>query len=129
MDGLRADETRELPCLAADDDALGDQRLRVEAAGGVEPEEAVVVDEADEEPDLVHVAGEHDLLALAVEAALLEGDEVAHRVDVHLVDEGLELTLADRADLVLESGRGEGFGQLLEQVHRSGLPSRWKPGW
>ncbi len=117
VDGLGADQSDELPGLAHDHHALGDQGLRVEAAAGIEAQEAIFVDEADEETDFVHVSGEHDLLPVLLQRALLQRDEVAHRIDFDLVHERFEFAPADVPDRSLETGRGDGFGQFLQKIH------------
>ena len=60
VDRLLADHAADLALVAADDDPLADQVLRVPAADRPEPEEALVVDVADEEADLVDVADDRD---------------------------------------------------------------------
>ncbi len=117
VDRLGADQADQLLRLAHDHHALGDEGLRVEAAGGIQAEEAVVVDEADQEADLVHVTGQHDLLLALFERPALDGDEVPHRVHLDLVHDGLEFTAADVPDLSLETGRGDRFGQFLQEFH------------
>ena len=57
--GQRADHARQRPFRGMHHDALGQQHLRIHAADGVDPQEAVVVDEAHHQPDLVAVAFEH----------------------------------------------------------------------
>ena len=60
VDRLLADHAGDLAVVAADDHPLADEVLRVPAADRAEPEEALVVDVADEQADLVDVADDGD---------------------------------------------------------------------
>jgi hypothetical protein len=59
-----------------EDHALGNDVIEVDAADVGEAEEAVGVDVADHEADLVHMGGDHHLGSLAP----LDGDQVAQGV-------------------------------------------------
>src|SRR5690606_8035626 len=61
VDGLAAHDAHDL-FAAVDDDALGGERLRIEAPERVEAHEAFVVDMGDDKADLIHVRGHHDAL-------------------------------------------------------------------
>jgi hypothetical protein len=82
---------------AMDEYTLRDQRARVEAADRLQAEEPVVVDMGDEEPDLVHVGGDHDARAIAA----LGADDAAQSIDPQVVDEGAQLVGDERPHLVL----------------------------
>ena len=76
VDRLAADDTRYEPFAAADLDPLADQDLRVPAADRGEPEEALLVDVGDDEPDLVDVADDGEQRCLLADA----GDRGAEAV-------------------------------------------------
>ncbi len=64
-------------------DALRNEVARVEAAKRLQPDRPVFVDTPHDEPDLVHMGGEHDPGL----AAAFASDDVAERVDVDFVDQ------------------------------------------
>ena len=101
----------------------------VEAADRVDPQEALVIDEGDQEADLVHMTEEHDprrpivlallgfrRLALAGGSRLTAADEAAHGIDLHLVEQTGDLCLDQVADAALVSGHTGRFAQALEPV-------------
>ena len=72
----------------------GEQGARIEAAQRLHPQKALVVDEAHQKADLVHVGAEHHAFAGRVclwSMSGPEGDDVAHRVHPHLVGQTLQL--------------------------------------
>ena len=116
----------ELGALFGSDDAnaaIGElhppasQRHRVNAADPLRAQESLFVDIADDEADLVHVRGQHHLLALA--SSLFQGDQVAQCIDANLVGERLYFSADDLADLFLAARRAIGLGQFFNQLfHR-----------
>lgn len=82
-------------------DALGDQDAGIEAADRLETKKALLVDVTNEEADFVHVGSEHDA---AIAAAAAPADEIAHGIDVELIDERLESSPHDPRDPLLVSG-------------------------
>ena len=65
VDRLLADDAGDAPVARGDLDALADEDHRVPAADAGEPQEAVVVDVVDDQPDLVDVADDRDERAVA----------------------------------------------------------------
>ncbi len=86
VDGLSPGDPGDRTVLGDDLDSLADQDLRVPAADGAEPDEALVVDVGDDEADLVHVASDREeRLRLVVTD---DGDGRADAVRAHLGEFG-----------------------------------------
>jgi len=102
-----------------DKDALGDEDLRVQAAHGVEADEALVADVSHHHADLVDVRGQDDAgRALAVGGRLggsLESDDVAHEIAPHLVAAGAEHLHRHLLRLVLVARHAGGVAHACEQ--------------
>ena len=99
------------PGEPVDEHPLRDQGAGIEAADRLQAEEPVVVDMGDEEPDLVHVGGDHDPGTIAP----LGADHAAQRVDPQLVDEGSQLLGDDRPHPVLAPGDPRRRAEPLQQ--------------
>lgn len=114
-----------------DQDVPGEEVPRVKAACGVHPQEALVVDGGDVEPDLVHVAEEHDLqraavlalfaglalgLALGHHAGDAAADEVAQRISLHGIKQPLPLpSLLGCACALFSPGDAGGFAEGFQE--------------
>ena len=102
-------------------DRILEEVARIEPADGVDVDEALVVDVGDQEADLVHVRGEHDLLGLLLRAGaglgarLLHRDDRAQRVDRDAVEQALDLALDQFGDAVLAAGHARGQAQFFEE--------------
>ena len=93
--------------------ALRDLGLRVEAAEGDDPDEAVVVHMGDEEAQFVHVRGQHHARPAA---APPDRDDVAKRVDGDLISDPPDL-LDDHLPYALLATGGTGcLAQAPQQV-------------
>src|SRR5690606_1176727 len=112
--------------IAGDDpDSAGKQGARVEAADIVDMNPAFFRDVGDEEPDLVHVAEQHDFQRLfGIGARVAHGDERAHGIGSHLIEEPFDLAFDQRADAVFAAGDAGGFAEVAEQVDVHGNYSR-----
>lgn len=111
MDGFAADDAGDFFAIAIHDlDPLAEQDLIPPAADGDELNETIRSDVLDEEPDLIHVAGDDDARAFvgvgAGDRAGFIGGEWADFTE--LIDE-------DCPDFVLEAGYRVGVGQFLEE--------------
>ena len=95
--------------------AAGKHR-RADAADGLEFQKAVFGDVRDDEAHLVHVRAEHQLFDGAL-FALLEGDDVAQRRDLHAVRQRLDLLQDQRADRVLLAGDADRRAELFQQFN------------
>ncbi len=96
------------------------QRHGIDAANPLRAQEPLFVDVADDEADLVHVRGQHHLLALT--GPLFQGDQVAHRVDADLVGQRFHFRADDLADLFLAARRAIGLGQFFDQLFHGCTP-------
>lgn len=141
--GVAEDAGEDIAVLGGDADALGEELAGVEAAEGLNAEEAFVVDVFDDEADFVHVGGDHDAgFAGAGEG----GVEVAHGVGFEGGGvEGGEFAADDAADEGFLAGDAAGFAEFFEEgeVHevarcwtrwakarRRASPSAWLfSGW
>ena len=97
-----------------DGDRVSAERVRVPTAERLHGAEAVVVDVAHDQPDLVHVRGDEHLV-VGVRAPLDGGDDVPHRVRPHGVDGG-EFVAHDVAHAVLVADGAGSVGQARQQV-------------
>ena len=104
--GLAADDAEDRALGCVQDHALVVERGAVPAAKGNEPDEALLVDVFHHQADLVHVGGEHDLELVA----LLDRDQVAHRVLADLVHVPFEFLLDDRKDAAFTARHAVGIG-------------------
>jgi hypothetical protein len=104
VSGFDGDDAIE-DALAVDLDALGNERARVEPAERVEVQEAVLVNVAHDEGDLVHVRGEHDF-APPLTGAAPQSKEVAHDVGVELIGVRGKLALQQFTQRLLATGDG-----------------------
>ncbi len=110
-------DARQVAALGADQHAAREEVARVEAADGLDVDEALVCDVTDKKADLVHVAKQHDLQrGLDRTVAVAATKERAHRVGAHLVEEPLDLGFDQRADAVLVPGHAWGFAKAAQQV-------------
>lgn len=94
-----------------------EQVAGVEAAQRLHAQEALIVDEAHQKADLVHVGADHHAFAavlLLAAAAVAGGDHVAHRVHAHVVGQPVQLGQHEVAHGVLLSGHA---GEVRE-VHQ-----------
>ena len=114
VDRLAADDAEHRPVLAAHLDPLADQDLRVPAADRGEPEEALLVDVGDDQPDLVDVADHRQQRRRVADA----GDRGADAVAAQL-GEGGGLP-PDRGRRALVSGGSAGAQKFVEQWRRRG---------
>jgi hypothetical protein len=113
VDGLAAVEGAEEVAVAGlDADAAREEVAGVKAAEGLEAEEAALVDVADVEGDLVHVAGEHQARGLRG-GGVDPGEEVAHGVGLDAVAEAVDLGAEEVADALLASRGAGGAGEAL----------------
>ena len=87
VNGLGADDTRD--GLVSDLDPTRRQDAVVNAADRVEAQKTVVFYVRHQKTHFVHMGGEHDVGTGKVRP--LAGEQVAHRVDPHLVDEAADL--------------------------------------
>ena len=69
--------------------------------------ESLVVDMIYDEPDLVHVRGNHDLFTAI--APLFHGDDIAHVVQADLIDMSVNFAEDQFANTRLLTGRSGGF--------------------
>ena len=110
VDRLAAGDAGDEAVLAADLDPLADEDLRVPAADRGEPEEALLVDVGDDQPDLVDVADDGEQRRGLADA----GDRRADPVDADLGEGGGLAPDLGRRSLV--SGGGAGAEQLVEEI-------------
>ena len=87
VNGLGADDTRD--GLVSDLDPNRRQDAVVNAADRVEAQKTIVFYVRHQKTHFVHMGGEHDVGTGKVRP--LAGEQVAHRVDPHLVDEAADL--------------------------------------
>jgi hypothetical protein len=107
-----ADHAQEVPLAGAHHHALPQQHVRPPAAERTEAQVPGRLDVGHHEPDLVHVAGDHDARGLA--GPLLGGDE---RPDVVAPDlaELRRAAAQDRRHVVLEARGAERLAKLLQK--------------
>ena len=112
--------TQVIARVGADGDASREEGARIEAARAVETEEAVVVDVADVEADLVHVAREHDARgfgpASARAAGITPAEQRAHGVGFDVIEEPLDLLLDEFADTLLSARNAGSLAEPLEEI-------------
>ncbi len=101
--------------LAVDDDLLAQEHPRVESADLGDAEEPLL-DLADHEGDLVHVAGEHDRRTGLRAFPPAQGDEVPHRVHAHLIGALAEGAPHAVAYLGLVPRRAARLGELPQET-------------
>ena len=86
--GLGVEHAAQRTLARMDVDTLGEERARVEAAQRLQAQEALVLDVAHQEANLIHVRGQHHARTTL---PALGGDDIAQGVRTHLVDEGAQL--------------------------------------
>ena len=117
VDRLSPRDAGDRPVLGDDLDPLADQDLRVPAADGAEPDEALVVDVGDDEADLVHVPGDREERLRLVVAD--DGDRRADAVRAHLGEIGRGLA-PDGAGRGLVARGSRDLQQVFEKLWRVG---------
>lgn len=124
---LQSTEQR-LTLTRPDRDTLRNEDAGIEATDGLEAEEALIVDVADQEADLVHMRGEHDP---PISTATADADEVSHGVATEFINKWLEDRVNDRRDALLVARYARGFAQALKQLpiefHRVTVPVQSRP--
>ena len=114
---LRAGDAVDRPLLPVDGEILVDHHPGVVEPDGHDPDEALVLDVLDDEPQLVHVRAEHDGGAAVAPAA--REVVVSERVGLVLVVMSVELGGDDVGDQALVPRDADGGVESGEQVeHR-----------
>ena len=99
-------------------DASAQQGVRADVAEAGKADEAILVNVGRHQPDFVHVGSQHDALAIFTFRPFAH-DQVAERVHADFVGIRFHLGADDFPDGGFVAGRGEGFGQFLdERFHR-----------
>jgi len=121
----------EIARVGTDQHTAREQVAGIEPADGLEVDEALVGDVADEKADPVHVTEQHDLLRRGAGAGVAPAQQRAQRVDLDRVEEALDLARDEVADPVLvprhagrlakdpqeiETELGRGRGSLRPEV-------------
>src|SRR5450756_906761 len=116
MDRLLAHDAEHLAMAADEAKTLSDEDLWIPATNRLDVGEALVVDVADDDADLIDVAGQHDR---RLAAAIYFGEAVAGDVATHL-REFLCVVAPHLCGRGLEAGRARRIEQLFQKAERIG---------
>jgi hypothetical protein len=111
---LGADDAGDIALAGLDEHPLAEQYLIPPAAELQELDKAFVGDVGDDEPDLIHVADEHDPRPVARESPLA-ADEAAQLVLGQLA-QGFHQLAEHAPDLGLVTGHAVGFRQCFQEL-------------
>ena len=118
MGGTAGDQPGQvLPSM--DCNLLGGQSSEIDAADCGEAKKTAVQLGYDQ-ADFVHVRGQHDPPCRRT-LTLLQADEIAHCVDVHLIDEGRQMRGDRGANGLLPSADAGRLAQFFEEVEEFGF--------
>jgi hypothetical protein len=71
---------------------------------------------ADDQSDLIHMGGNHDLFCLAIWLGwFFPNDQAAKRVHMNFIGHSLHFSADDLADTILKAGWAKGIGKLLKK--------------
>ncbi len=104
-------------CAVSKTHPAATQGMRKDATQAGETQKAFLSDVGDHDADLVHVGGDHDLEWVgAIGRGPLVGDEIAHRIDSHFVNQRFNQGADEVAHPVFETGWAIGFHEGADEV-------------